>query len=103
MDRDKQIKKSAEDNHVPLKGNATPVLVEGTDKYEQCMQAISDAGLLPSAWQQVAMLDYKERSDLLVNFYIKDPNQDTLLLIPQTLIKAVRVYHTEEKTWAEKC
>ena len=103
MDLDKTIKRSAEDRSGPLRRPTTPRILPGSDKYVKYLSAIDSAGLLPDDWLSVTMFDYEDRDDTLVNFYVCDPNQDTLALISGSIIIAVRVTDNNKALSAQEC
>ena len=102
MDMDKQIKRSAEDNSGVISRVKAPQVAAGSDKYAQYIECIDNAGLLPTDWLKVNMYDYEERDDVLVNFYIKDPEQDSMDLVDRAIIVAVRLTDDGKTLSAER-
>lgn len=98
---EKAIKKSAEGVAAPPSRKSAPLLTRDDQRYHQCIEAIDEAGLLPSDWSQVNMYDYPDRADVLVNFYTKDPKQDPTDLIDRHVIRSARVIFTESAIYAE--
>ena len=103
MDLDKTIKRSAEDRSGPPKRPITPRVLPGSDKYTKYLSAIDSAGLLPKDWLNVAMFDYENRDDVLVNFYVHDASQDPLAIIAGYIIIAVRIIDDNKTISVQEC
>ena len=90
MDIDKAIKRSAEDNSGGEPRKGVPQVEEGSDLWNEIMDAI---GLSVPNYHKCSMADYEDRDDILVNFWITD---DPTALFPSYRIEAFR-YHTNTK------
>ncbi len=102
MDLDKLIKRSAEDNSGIITRTKAPQVAADSEKYTQYIECIDNAGLLPTDWLKVNMYDYEERDDVLVNFYVKDPEQDPMDLVDRAIIVAVRLTDDGKTLSAER-
>ncbi len=103
MDMDKMIKRSAEDNSAPPSRPKAPQVAADSEQYTQYIECIDNAGLLPTDWLKVNMYDYEDRDDVLVNFYVKDPDQDPMDLVDRAVIVAVRLTDDGKTLSADKC
>lgn len=96
---DKAIKKSAEGIADAPSRKTTPTLTDADDLYHELIVVIDEAGYLPRDWAKVNMFDYPERPDILVNFYVKDPEQDELDLVDRYVIKSYRITDDGDGRW----
>lgn len=96
---EKAIKKSAEDVAPPPSRKTVPSLTDADDLYHELIVVIDEAGYLPRDWGKVNMFNYPERPDILVNFYVKDPEQDELDLVDRYVIKSYRITDDGDGRW----
>ena len=88
---DKAVKKSAEGIAPAPPREKIPELTDDDKLYHDIIVAIDEADMLPRDWIRCRMFDYRNRPDVLVNFYLKDENADETLIFDQHVIYAVRV------------
>jgi len=96
---DKAIKRSADTVSPPPSRKTTPTLTDKDALYHELIVVLDEAGVLPSDWTKCNMFKYDNRSDILVNFYVKDPDQDPLALIDSHIIKSYRITDCGDR-WA---
>lgn len=96
---DKAIKKSAEGIADAPSRKTTPTLTDDDALYHEMIVVLDEAGYLPSDWAKVNMFDYNDRADILINFYVKDPNQDELDLVDRYIIRSYRVTDDGDGRW----
>ena len=88
--QDKEIQRSANEAVPYSPRPSTPVLKENTDKYKIIYSLIDQTFGIPSNYVKCKMYDYEGRSDVLVNFWVPDPNQCELDLIRKSIILSYR-------------
>ena len=96
---DKAIKKSAEGVAPPPSRKTTPTLTDADDLYHELIVVMDEAGVLPRDWSKVNMFNYEGRNDILVNFYVQDPNQDEMDMIEQHAITSYRITDDGDGRW----
>ena len=96
---DKAIKKSAEGIADAPSRKTTPTLTDDDALYHEMIVVLDEAGYLPHDWAKVNMFNYNDRADILINFYVKDPNQDELDLVDRYIIRSYRVTDDGDGRW----
>ena len=96
---EKAIRRSAEDNSPPPSRPTTPTLTDKDDLYHELIVVLDEAGKCPADWVKCNMFNYEGRPDILVNFYVKDPNQDSLDLVDRCVIESYRVTDDGDGRW----
>jgi hypothetical protein len=96
---EKAIKKSAEGIEPPPSRKTTPTLKDGDPLFHELIVVLDEAGVLPHDWVKCNMFDYPDRSDILCNFYVKDPTQDPLDLIDRHVIRSYRITDDGDGRW----
>ncbi len=96
---DKAIKKSAEGVAPPPSRATTPTLTDDDALYHDLIVVMDEAGVLPRDWEKVNMFNYEGRNDILVNFYIKDEDQEGTLFIDNHNITSVRITDDGDGRW----
>lgn len=72
--QDKEISRSA-NTVVPYTSKpVTPVLKVSSDEFKEILTLIDITFGLPKKYTKIMMYDYTDRSDILVNIWIPDPN-----------------------------
>lgn len=96
---DKAIKNSAEGVAPPPSRNKIPLLTDDDSLYHELIVVMDEAGVLPRNWAKVKMHNYEGRNDILVNFYLKDDEQEATLFIDNHTITSVRITDDGDGRW----
>jgi hypothetical protein len=96
---EKAIKKSAEGIAPPPSRKTTPTLTDADPLYHELIVVLDEAGVCPRDWVKCNMFNYEERSDILVNFYVRDPKQDPLDLVDRHIIRSYRITDDGDGRW----
>jgi len=88
--QDKEIQRSANEPAPRFYRLCTPPLDTKDPLYQEIFELIDKTFGVPSNYVKCAMYDYKDRPDVLINFWVPDPNQDELALIRQNVILSYR-------------
>ena len=71
---DKEISKSANEAVTYNPKQMTPILSPSSPLYKEIITLVSDTFGLPDTYTKVMMHDYEDRPDILINFWVPDPN-----------------------------
>jgi len=93
---EKAIKKSAEGVAPPPSRRSTEPLKEGDALYQELKTVLRDADMGPINYERCNMYNYEGRDDVLVNFYVQDPNQHPAAIVESYIIEAYRITSMED-------
>lgn len=71
---DKEISQSANELVISHPKQVIPIVSSSSTLYKEIINLVSETFGLPDKYTKVMMHDYEGRPDILVNFWVPDPN-----------------------------
>lgn len=93
---EKAIKASAEGVAPAPSRRSTEPLKEGDALYQELMGVLREADMGPINYEKCNVYNYEGRDDVLVNFYVRDPNQHPAAIVESYVLEAYRITSMED-------